>query len=236
MHISLGTGLGAGPRRRGPQAPAEGPPRLLRGPGLVGAGRIGAALTADPGVWAGAEELAFAWLRDGAPIPGASEPVYTPAADDDRAALACRVTARNAAGSLAADTPAVAAVFAPPIPLGPIPDLLHTQGTGPHHVDISSFFSGGSLRFEVSGEGMVVDPATGAATISADALLSGTSFLVTATNSGGRAELGLRLKVVPATAPAPSVVSAERSVRTSRARRCTSAPSAASTTARPATA
>lgn len=59
MHISLATGLGSGPRRRDPRD-AEGPPQLLRAPGVIGTGRIGAALTVDPGVWAGAEDLAFA--------------------------------------------------------------------------------------------------------------------------------------------------------------------------------
>ena len=46
------------------------------------------------------------------------------------------------------------------------------------------------------------DPETGVATVRADALLSGVSFLVTAANSGGRAELGLSLRVIPAEPPA----------------------------------
>jgi len=72
-------------------------------------------------------------------------------------------------------------------------------------VDVSPFFSGNSLRFSVTGDGVAVDPATGIVTINAEALLSGVSVQVTASNSGGGAETSFRLTVA-AEAPTEPVV------------------------------
>jgi hypothetical protein len=48
---------------------------------------------------ADAETTGYAWLRDGAPIAGASGAAYSPVAADAGHALACRVTARTGFGS-----------------------------------------------------------------------------------------------------------------------------------------
>ena len=194
MQISLGTGLAAG--RRGPSR-APGAPTLVRPPTLVGTGRIGAPLAVEPGDWTGAARLERAWLKNGAPIPGATGPVYVPVPADDRAALACRITAIGPAGRTVAETPAVAAAFAPPLAAGPLPDRAFPQGTGFHIMDISPFFSGDALVFRISGDGVSIDPATGLVTISAEALRAGAAIVVAAENSGGRAELGFTLRVTP---------------------------------------
>jgi hypothetical protein len=207
MQLSLGTGLGLGRLRR--PAPAEpGVPALVRPPALIGDGRIGAPLTVDPGDWTGAARLAVAWLRNGAPIAGAEAPGYVPGAADDRAALAARVTAFGATGRIAAETPAITIVFPQPLLVGPLPDLDYTQGTGPHIVDISPFFSGSSLEFSVSGDGVAVDSATGLLTVDVAALLSGVTVLVTATNSGGAAASRFRLTVTSAPVAIPPVLTA----------------------------
>lgn len=204
MQLFLGTGLAFGrPRRPGPAGP--GAPALVRAPGLIGTGRIGETLAIDPGDWTGAERLAFAWLKDGAPVPGAEGPSYAPTAADDRAGLACRVTAFGSGGRSTAQTPEITIIFPKPQLVGPLPHLDYTQGTGPHIVDVSSFFSGNSLRFSITGDGVAVDPTTGIVTIDAEALLSGVSVQVTASNSGGAAESSFRLTVA-AEAPTEPVV------------------------------
>ena len=215
MQLFLGTGLALGrPRRGGPAVPVA--PALVRPPALVGTGRIGATLAVDPGDWTGADRLAFAWLKDGAPILGAEGPAYAPGAADDRARLACRIAAFGPGGRSTAQTPEITIIFPQPLLVGPLPDLDYTQGTGPHIVDISPFFLGNSLSFSVTGDGVAVDPATGVVSISATALLSGVSVLVTASNSGGAAESRFRLTVaaeapvvaapVARAAPAPVVL------------------------------
>jgi hypothetical protein len=191
VQIFLGAGLAAGARLR----PAPRGPVALRPPALTGAGRIGGALGVDPGEWRGAAGFAFAWLRDGAPIPGALGAAYAPTAADDRAAVACRVTATGPLGAAAAETPAVTITFPPPSAVGPIPDLLYTQSSGSHDVDISPFFLGNSLRFSVTGDGVAVDSATGIVTLDLAALAAGGAVVVTAANSGGQVELDLRLRV-----------------------------------------
>ncbi len=205
MQLFLGTGLAADPRGRGrPLPPPVTPPRAVRPPSLVGTGRIGEPLAVDPGAWTGALRFGFAWLKDGAPIAGAEGEAYAPVAADDRAALACRVTAAGAGGAVAAITPAITIAFPAPVAVGPIPDLLYTQFPGSHVVDISPFFTGSALRFSVTGSGVAVDPATGVVTLDVAALAAGGVVTVAAANSGGRVELDLALRLAtPPVAVAP---------------------------------
>ena len=209
MTLSLGTGLALGRTSRPPGRPTDGSadaggaPELLVAPGLTGDGRIGGLLAVDPGLWRGADRFDFLWLRDAAPIAGATSATYAPTPQDDRARIACRITAWAGARSRVAQTPEIPIAVAPPRPAGALPDLEYTQHTGFHIVDASSLFSGASLSFSVSGPGVSVDPATGVLTIGSEALLSGAGIVVTARNSGGEAEIGFTLKVTPAEAPGP---------------------------------
>ena len=77
------------------------PPSNVQPPSVGGTPEVGKALTCITGSWAGspAPTLAVEWLRDGEPIPGATEPTYTVTAADRGHSLSCRVTASNSAGS-----------------------------------------------------------------------------------------------------------------------------------------
>jgi hypothetical protein len=81
-------------------------PVLIGAPMLSGTGRIGSEVTLDPGQWGGqpAPNLAFAWFRNGDPIPDEKGRAYVPSPVDEGAALTCRVTASNAGGSAEAET------------------------------------------------------------------------------------------------------------------------------------
>jgi hypothetical protein len=195
----FGTGLdaGIGAGRRGPEAP--GAPRLIDAPRIAGSGRIGAALTLDPGVWDGAERLAVAWLKDSAPIPQAAGLSYVPTAADDRAALGAEVTAVGPGGGrVRARAAPITTAFAPPRAVASDQEFTYTQTTGLMTLDISPFFSGEALSFGVTGEGATLDPATGLVSFGAEALRAGVTLRVTARNSGGEAELGFTLRYAPA--------------------------------------
>ena len=101
-------------------APAATAPVLVAPPSLAGSGAIGSPLSVDPGRWDGrpAPELTLQWRRDGADIAGAVAASYLPAAADDRAELDCLVTARNAAGELAAVAGPLRAAWPAPVVTG----------------------------------------------------------------------------------------------------------------------
>ena len=85
-------------------------------PVIAGQGKIGMAVAVDPGDWSGrpAPTLALQWSLDGADLPGATGPWFTPTPDHDRGALSCRVLAGNAAGSAAAESFPLIVRYAPP--------------------------------------------------------------------------------------------------------------------------
>ena len=70
-------------------------------------------------------------------------------------------------------------------------------------MDVSSNFDGGALSFSVTGDGVSIDPETGALTLSTATLRDGVTVTVTATNSGGEITQSFRLDVA---LPAPDEV------------------------------
>jgi hypothetical protein len=66
-------------------------------PSIVGTGRIGEQLVANPGAWGTPEPgFAYQWLRDGVAIPGATTATYTVLAGDATHSLSFAVTATRA--------------------------------------------------------------------------------------------------------------------------------------------
>jgi hypothetical protein len=68
-------------------------PVAERGPDISGTAAVGSRLTVVPGTWAGGARLTYQWLRDGAPISGATGTSYQPAAADAAHALTVVETA-----------------------------------------------------------------------------------------------------------------------------------------------
>ena len=91
-------------------------------PSISGPATVGSLLACSAGTWLNApSSLAFGWLRDGAPIPGATTPQRVLALEDAGHTIACRVTATNAISS-ASRTSAAMVVPAPPMtPPPPLP-------------------------------------------------------------------------------------------------------------------
>jgi hypothetical protein len=77
-------------------------PASAQAPSISGPAIVGHTLTCSPGVWNGnPTALSYAWLRNGGLIAGAHASSYTLARADAGAAIRCRVSASNGAGSAA---------------------------------------------------------------------------------------------------------------------------------------
>lgn len=173
----------------GPAAP------VVVSPGAIaGTPRVGETLSVAGEIVTGTPSPAIArqWTRDGADIPGATAAAYALTAADDRAAVACRVSAANAAGSDSAVTAAVAVVRPSPTATGGLADRAFVQGSGPQTVDAAADFAVASdpglasVVWSVSGAGATIS-AAGVVTIPTGIDRSATAVVVTAANSGGSA-------------------------------------------------
>ena len=65
-------------------------------PTLAGTVKVGSVLTARPGAWTAGTAFTYQWLRDGAPIVGATRPGYTVGAADVTKSVAVRVRGAKA--------------------------------------------------------------------------------------------------------------------------------------------
>ena len=165
-------------------------PEMVAAPVLPEIAEIGSEISVEAGTWSGtpAPDLTYQWLLDGVEIAGAVEVSYLPLASDDGNLLACRVTARNSAGTAEAVSSTAQVRHAPPLAAGGLTDLLLDVGSGPVTVAAGAEFSGENLVFSVTGAGAEIDSATGLVTISTDDLQTEEPIIVTASNSGGTAE------------------------------------------------
>lgn len=189
-------------------AAADIPPALVEAPVLVGKAVIGSELAVSAGEWTGlpAPDLTYQWRCGGKDIASATGSAYSPVSEEEGMALTCRVTATNAAGSSAAETPAVTVHHAAPVAAMPVADVELVQGTAPKQVEAAASFVGQALVFAVQGAGASIDPATGRVTLSTDVIGTRT-VTVTATNSGGAAEIAFRVTVTRSGLPqAPEVI------------------------------
>ena len=74
-------------------------PSNLTAPSVSGTAAAGSVLTCDRGTWSSVPtSFATVWLRDGAPIPGATGDTYTLTDADQGAAICCRVVASSNGG------------------------------------------------------------------------------------------------------------------------------------------
>ena len=180
--------------------PAVVAPPALSGADAAGVVAVGAALSVDPGVWSGrpAPTLALQWLADGAPVEGATAAAFTPGAAQAGAAISCRVSATNLAGTVMAETPAATVAHGAPVVAGALADVFLARGTGPQVVALAFAFAGEALVFSIEGAGATIDPATGVATIPTGAALAAAEVTVRAANSGGVAEARFAVSVLAA--------------------------------------
>ena len=182
-------------------------PAAARAPALAGSGRVGEPVTLDPGDWTGTPTptLGIEWLRDGAAIPGATGTEYRPVAADDATGLSARVTATNAGGSAAAETPRLAIRRAAPAAVGGLEDQLLVHGAAPATVEAAAAFAGDGLVFAVAGGGASVDAGSGRVSLPTGTLRTAEAVTVTASNSGGSASVGFGVTVAAALPPPVAV-------------------------------
>ncbi len=172
-------------------------PVLRVAPSLDGTGVIGAPVAVEPGLWDGAPEpaLSFRWICGGDVVAGATEAAYVPGLAEDGKDLVCEVTATNEGGSEIARTPALALVLPAPVVAGTLADVSAEQGTPALELDAAAAFSGDGLVFAVAGDGAGIDAGTGLLTIATDAVREAAEVVVTASNSGGSAEIRFRVAI-----------------------------------------
>lgn len=96
-------------------------------PVASGTPAVGQTLSCTTGSWTGtpAPTFAYAWLRDGVAIPGASTSTYVVQAADQGNGLTCKVTAKNASGTVAAVSNTLTVPIPPPPP--PVIALLSSR-------------------------------------------------------------------------------------------------------------
>jgi hypothetical protein len=85
------------------------PPKNTVAPKITGTPKVGKTLTCSNGTWTGSAPITYTrqWLRNGAPIAGATGSAYVAKAADKNKFLTCRVTAHNAAGTATKTSAAV---------------------------------------------------------------------------------------------------------------------------------
>ncbi len=90
-------------------------------PVASGSTSVGQTLSCAPGSWTGkiAPTFAYAWLRDGVAIPGATANTYVVQSADEGNGITCRVTATNKYGSAAAASNTLTIPVPSPPPLKP---------------------------------------------------------------------------------------------------------------------
>jgi hypothetical protein len=109
----------------GPSAPVSNDP-----PQVTGTAAQGQTVTCSTGGWDNnPTSFAYQWLRNGAPIGGATSAPYTIVAADVGQQLACTVTATNAGGSGQATSPAVTPVSGAQVPVNTIRPAISGAGT-----------------------------------------------------------------------------------------------------------
>ncbi|MBM9593927.1 hypothetical protein [Roseitranquillus sediminis] len=171
------------------------PPRPLLAPRLGSGARLDRPLAVDPGLWEGATAIALQWCRDGDPIAGATGSAYTPADEDDGAALSVRVRASGPGGESLAETEPVRVTCAAPVAKPLVLDDVFDAGTGLQVVPAAHAFAGRALRFTAEGAGATADPRTGEVFVPTDRPTEGEDVVVTARNSGGADHLVFRVAI-----------------------------------------
>jgi hypothetical protein len=89
-------------------------------------------LTCEPGVWEGEPTFEYQWLRNGVPIAGSTESIYSTTSADDGTAVQCEVTGTNEGGATVALTPSV---LVPPAPSQTPPTINEEESGAAAHVE-----------------------------------------------------------------------------------------------------
>jgi Big-like domain-containing protein len=157
--------------------PAPTPPSNAGRPSVSGTARLGFSLSCAVGAWSGTAPLTYAyqWQRDGAAVSGATGPSFVVATTDIGHALACLVTASNAAGAASAVSPAVGV---------PLPSNVFSFGVKPR----ASKTGAVTFALQVPGSGRV----TAAATFSEATTGKGAGIAKTKTVAYGKASVSAK--------------------------------------------
>ena len=173
-----------------PPPPGTTAPSLTTAGTVTGTPNVGAKLTCNTGSWAGSPNFARQWLRNGAPIAGATGSTYTLVAADKEKSIQCQVTATNAGGSVVAVNASASNGSRyvnpkPPVATATIPNTTATSSLYPATVTPAGLSAEGEKFFYVqSGNVFAFDTTSQQTTVFAD---SGNAQLVNVSEDGSAA-------------------------------------------------
>ncbi|HEX3735058.1 MAG TPA: hypothetical protein VHU86_07860 [Solirubrobacterales bacterium] len=109
-------------------APATAPPTPGT-PTISGSLATGSTLTCAAGSWTGSPSFAYQWLRNGAPIGGATATTYVLQVADSETAIQCEVTGTNAGGAAVGESALKVPHAEPPVNNGEVGTAPSISGT-----------------------------------------------------------------------------------------------------------
>ncbi|MBO9705843.1 MAG: C39 family peptidase, partial [Arthrobacter sp.] len=130
-------------------------------PTLAGTVKLGSVLTAQPGAWTAGTAFTYQWLRDGAPIAGATRSSYTVGAADVTRSVAVRVRGTKA-GYAAATRAMIRGVIVPRVLKTAAPSYTGQTVLGEVLLGRTGVWTAGtSFRYQWYRNGVAIPTATG---------------------------------------------------------------------------
>jgi alpha-L-rhamnosidase len=133
-------------------------------PQITGVAAVGKTLTADPGSWSPeASTVRYQWLRDGAPIQGATNPTYTLVPADQGKKLSVEVTASSAGFDAVTATSTAVTIGAGTLLPTALPTISGTPKVGSRLTAApGSWPAGTGVTYQWTRNGVAIAGATGA--------------------------------------------------------------------------
>jgi len=189
-----------------PGTPPVDPPVFTTPATMVGAPKIGQAITMNPGVITNMDlhAPAYEWLVDGLLV--STNFAYVPVAADDGLDLVGRVTADNGVASVQSVTAAQTITYVAPEIETAVEDQTLVEGAAPLVLSLSGLFltvddqGADTLEgtaFSVSGTEVVLDSEAGTVTVGTVTVRTAAACGITATNSGGSVTITFNVTVTP---------------------------------------
>lgn len=130
-------------------------------PTITGTAQVGQTITANAGYWESGVALAYKWLRNGAPISGATSATYTLATEDNGTQVSVEVTGSKSGLPNLVQTSTAVSVTTTILTLTPTPTISGTPQVGQTlTANAGAWDSGVTLRYQWSRAGVAISGAT----------------------------------------------------------------------------
>jgi hypothetical protein len=181
-------------------------PEVVEKPMVYGERELGSTVYCAPGTWSGKPTpiTTIQWLRDGLPIPAATQNSYTITEADQAHLLSCRVSATNSEGIVSVTTNTLRVKGVKPAPSAP-PEVSGTPALGQELTCLSGTWKGvpsPALTYQWLRDGASISFATSASyVVRSEDRGASLSCRVSASNGEGVAEAVSNSLEIPGRAP-----------------------------------